>query len=140
MNRRGSYIAEAAVVLPVIIFAVITVVLIVMLFYEQSVNQSRMHMALRCEAGQITGKTVTYNEELQPLDAATVWDGNIASERKGLFRQVAGDKEIQMIAKGILSERFALRLSDTAHAADGVNYIRLKGAIGKEAAEDDEQN
>ena len=34
-NKRGSYIMEASLVLPVLIFAVITVVLIIMFFYSQ---------------------------------------------------------------------------------------------------------
>ena len=46
-NRQGSHMAEAAVVLPIVILAVITLVLIIMFFYQQSIQQSRMHMVLR---------------------------------------------------------------------------------------------
>ena len=45
---------EASLVLPVLIFAVITVVLIIMFFYSQMTQRSQMHIALRQEAGRQT--------------------------------------------------------------------------------------
>ena len=48
---------EAAVVMPFIIVSVITAVLAVMFFYSQMTEQCSMHMALRAEAGRVTGKT-----------------------------------------------------------------------------------
>ena len=53
-NKRGSYIMEASLVLPVLIFAVITVVLIIMFFYSQMTQRSQMHIARRQEAGRQT--------------------------------------------------------------------------------------
>ena len=50
-SKRGSYIMEASLVLPILIFAVITVVLIIMFFYSQMTERSQMHIALRQEAG-----------------------------------------------------------------------------------------
>ena len=52
MNKRGSYIAEAAIVLPFIILAVITCVLIVMDFYESVSQQCEEHRVER--AGEVT--------------------------------------------------------------------------------------
>ena len=44
-SKRGSYIAEASIVLPMVVLAVITVMLIVMFFYSQVTEQSRLHIA-----------------------------------------------------------------------------------------------
>ena len=69
-NKRGSYIVEAAIVLPMVILSVITVVLIVMFFYSQVTEQSRMHITLRGEAGAATGRT-SYTEEARRRGTST---------------------------------------------------------------------
>lgn len=51
-NKRGSYIMEASLVLPVLIFAVITVVLIIMFFYSQMTQRSQMHIAPASGSGK----------------------------------------------------------------------------------------
>ena len=128
-SRRGSYIAEAAVVLPVIILTVITVVLIIMFFYDESVNQSKMHIALRCETGQVTKKTTSYINESGITDSGTVWDGNLTIDRNGIFRKVSGDKSIYIIARGILKSRAANTISDSAYVIDAVRFVRVHGSI-----------
>ena len=55
MNKHGSYIAEAAIVLPFIILAVITCVLIVMDFYEGVSTQCEEHKVERI--GTVVGDT-----------------------------------------------------------------------------------
>ena len=73
-SKRGSYIMEASLVLPILIFAVITVVLIIMFFYSQMTERSQMHIALRQEAGL---QTETMRNE-DSLD----WDGEIYTNEK----------------------------------------------------------
>ena len=128
-SRRGSYIAEAAVVLPIIILTVITVILIIMFFYDESVNQSQTHIALRCEAGQITEKTSSYINEEGITDSGTIWDGNISVDRKGIFSRVSGSKRISLIARGVLRVRETNELSDSAHVIDAVKFVRVHGSI-----------
>ena len=72
-NKRGSYIMEASLVLPVLIFAVITVVLIIMFFYSQMTQRSQMHIALRQEAGRQT-ETMTSEHVLE-------WDGEMYAKK-----------------------------------------------------------
>ena len=43
---------KASLVLPVLIFAVITVVLIIMFFYSQMTQRSQMHIAVRKREGR----------------------------------------------------------------------------------------
>ncbi|MCF0144663.1 MAG: hypothetical protein HUJ79_06180 [Firmicutes bacterium] len=105
-----------------------------MFFYETSVSQSHMHMALRCEAGQITGKTTTYDEDNSVADAGSLWDGTITTGRKGVFKNVEGSKDISMIARGVLYNRRTQNISDSAHAPDGVKYVRLKNSMTRGAS------
>ena len=58
LNKKGSYVIEAAVVLPVIMLSVITAILIIMFFYTQMTEQCRLHEVLRAEAGRMTDKTI----------------------------------------------------------------------------------
>ena len=61
-NKRGSYIMEASLVLPVLIFAVITVVLIIMFFYSQMTQLSAENgVSLRCTAAVGGGITWLVN-------------------------------------------------------------------------------
>ena len=65
---------EASLVLPVLIFAVITVVLIIMFFYSQMTQRSQMHIALRQEAGKQT-ETMTSEHVLE-------WDGEMYTKKR----------------------------------------------------------
>lgn len=110
MNKNGSYIAEAAIALPIVIFAIITVILAVMFFYEQSVEESRMHIALRCQAGQITEKCTYYIDGF-PVDAAAIWKGDISVNNAGLHKNVTGQANISMLHQGLLRSLGTRRLS-----------------------------
>ena len=101
-SKRGSYIMEASIVLPVLIFAVITVVLIIMFFYSQMTEQSRMHIAMRHEAGHAeiyTKKTVTGS-------------------------RAYGKKYLIMDHRGILEKKGTFVLEGTCSSIDGARYVR----------------
>ena len=57
MNKKGSAIAEAAIVFPVVILVVMTVVYILINLYTEAATAARDHLALRCESG-IRAETV----------------------------------------------------------------------------------
>ncbi len=134
LSKRGSYIAEAAVVLPFVILSVITTVLITMYFYESSVSESRMHMALRCEAG-LSAETVTrFSEDSSVLSSEALWDGSITSHGVSAAKIFKASREISMISEGLLSHLGQRRLSGELRAADPVLSLRLRQIIqpGKE--------
>ena len=112
--------AEAAVVLPIIILAVITVILIVMFFYEASVSQSQMHMYLRSEAGNISQRMQSSTEE---------WDGYCNVGRDGPFRNIEARKEISMFHRGLLKGKGSGTVYGSWHVADGVAFKRAKGFL-----------
>lgn len=124
-SKNGSYIAEAAVVLPIIIFAIITTVLIAMFFYEQSVEESRMHIALRCRAGQITEKTIFYTEGA-PAEPANIWDGDISVSSRGVYKDVIGQGNVSMVHNGLIRGFISNEIQGEWAAIDPVKIRRMK--------------
>lgn len=62
-SKRGSAQVEAAVVLPLVILAVISSVWIMAYFYMQTAARSGIHLALRCEAGVLSGTVLCAGDE-----------------------------------------------------------------------------
>ena len=129
MNRRGSYIAEAAVVLPFVILAVITVVLIIMFFYTSSLSQCRMHMALRCEAGLITEKCTSYADDGTALSTDELWDGRITSSGLPAAKRVAAAGDVSMVSRGLLSNIGRRQITGDLLAIDPVGTLRIRQAV-----------
>ena len=80
MNKRGSYIAEAAIVLPFIILAVITCVLIVMDFYEGVSQQCEDHKVER--AGEVAEETAFADADGDLPSAPTAKIAGVSYVRK----------------------------------------------------------
>ena len=115
-NKRGSYIMEASLVLPVLIFAVITVVLIIMFFYSQMTQRSQMHIALRQEAGRQT-ETMTSEHVLE-------WDGEMYTKKGFAGVTVTGKKYLLMEHKGILTKKGVFAVKGSCSGVDAVQYVR----------------
>ena len=128
-SRRGSYIAEAAVVLPFVILAVITVVLIIMFFYTSSLSQCRMHMALRCEAGLITEKCTSYANDGTTLSADELWDGHITLSGLSAAKRVTAAADVSMVSRGLLSKVGRRQITGDLLAIDPVGALRIRQAV-----------
>ena len=115
-SKRGSYIMEASLVLPILIFAVITVVLIIMFFYSQMTERSQMHIALRQESGL---QTETMKNEVS-LD----WDGEIYTKKGAAGVDVTGKKYLLMEHRGILSKKGAFAIQGSCSGVDAAQYVR----------------
>lgn len=115
-SKKGSYIVEASVVLPIIILVTITIVLIIMFFYSQMAEQSRMHVFLRCEAGVLSEKNFYVHD--------ANWDGEMHS-KKGLTEfEIYGKKYLIMDNKGMLSKKGVFIIEDRCRKVDGAKYVR----------------
>ena len=114
-SKRGTYLIEAAVVLPIVILTVITVVLIVMYFYDCSVQQSNLHRALRYEASSVSGKTVYYFDAHEHSDAGIYF----THERKHL----SASTHVTMIHRGILRRRGQKEIKGSIHLYDAAKYV-----------------
>ena len=120
-SRRGSYIMEAALVLPVIILTVITTVFIIMFFYSQATEQSRLHIALRYEAGMISEKSVSF------ADAET--DAEIYTKKRAIGGAAFGKKYLVMPHRGLLSKKGAFSIEGSCYGTDGPKYVRYRNIV-----------
>lgn len=120
MNKKGSYIMEAAVVLPVLILAVITSILIIMFFFSQMTEKCRLHMALRNEAGMMSGQTVYMGESRDVSDT----DAEIYTSKGITGGTVYGKKYLIMEHQGILEKKGTFVVEGSCHSVDGTDYVR----------------
>ncbi len=117
INRKGSYIMEAAIVMPILILAVITSVMIIIFFYREMREQSLMHTALMNEAAVlIQGEYFTADEGS--------WDGSVDLKKSIDGGTVFGKKYLLMDNKGILAEKGTFTLEDRYVFVDGPDYVR----------------
>ena len=123
--------------LPFVILAVITTVLIIMFFYESSVSESRMHMALRCEAGLISEKCTSYSDEGTALSPDDIWDGNITSSGVSPAKRVSGSADVAMVSRGLLYRLGRRHISGYARVLDPVSLLRIR-QIASPAGGDEE--
>ena len=120
------------------ILSVITVVMIVMFFYESSLAESRMHMALRCEAGLITEKCTSYSEDGTVLSPDTVWNGDITTSGVTPAKRVIGNGEVRMVSRGLLSGLGLREVKGDLRAVDPVKLLRIRQTVHPlEASGDD---
>lgn len=120
-SRRGSTMIEATMVLPLLILSVITCVLICMFFYDTTITQCKLHQALRCEAGRVTGQTTNLNPP--HYDAGKL---SLTESPLDIIRTVTGKEHTDMIHQGILRNRVSANMESTWYAADGVKYVRYR--------------
>lgn len=123
--KRGSYIIEAAVILPVIILVTITSMMIVMFFYNQMIVRSQLHIALRNEAGVISGQTmyVDAGGDISDIEFETHCE-------KGLLGgTVYGKKYLIMEHEGILNKKGTFTATGENHIIDGPDYVRYRQLV-----------
>jgi len=117
---------EAAVVFPLVIITVITCVLICMFFYSQTIEQSRLHMAMRQAAGQADGHR-------EYGDVIGGYEDRITTERSGLFYSSRGMESVRMINRGSIRGRVDQRIESIWTASNGVSYVRFCGLASRVA-------
>lgn len=115
--------------LPFVILAVITVVLIIMFFYTSSLSQCRMHMALRCEAGLITEKCTSYADDGTALSTDELWDRHITSSGLPAAKRVTAAGDVSMVSRGLLSNIGRRQITGDLLAIDPVGTLRIRQAV-----------
>ena len=63
INKKGSAVVEATMVFPVMIFAVIAVIYILIYFFGQLNSQVKLHSALRAECGSLCDNLFYVNHD-----------------------------------------------------------------------------
>lgn len=130
-SRKGSYIVEAAIVLPMVILAVITLVLIIMFFYSQVTERSAMHIALRHGAGEAAGKTVYtgVEEDGGKGDLTDESDTDVYVDRGIVESEAYGKRYLMLENRGLLEKRSPFIIEGKCVAVDGAAYIRYRNVI-----------
>ena len=115
--------------LPFVILAVITVVLIILFFYTSDLSPCRMHMALRCEAGLITEKCTSYADDGTALSTDELWDGRITSSGLPAAKRVTAAADVSMVSRGLLSKVGRRQITGDLLAIDPVGTLRIRQAV-----------
>ncbi|MBP3383971.1 MAG: pilus assembly protein [Firmicutes bacterium] len=117
-SKKGSAIVEAAVVFPVIILSLLTVIYIFIYFYGHVTKQVSVHSVLRYEAGLISENMYKKDQTESELPVYRQGDriycrSIAASQAMGLI----GPAEKKIYAeKYIIDETSVVRLADFAEA------------------------
>lgn len=120
-KRSGSTFVEAALVLPVCVLAVVTIVYIMMFLYSEAAGQAMVHVATRAAAGEETDTVIT--AEHVPA-AVTAYE----SKRRGLACFTA-DKGIYVRAGGLMRRALKRDVSSSSYTVDEAKLIRYKDFI-----------
>lgn len=112
---------EASVVLPMIILAVITAVLVIMFFFSQMSERSRMHIELRKESGRAAESTAYLHQ--------SAWEGEIYTEKKGVGGEVYGKKYLIMEHSGLLSKKGTFIIEDRCFYINAAQYVRYCNVV-----------
>ena len=100
-----------------------------MFFYESSLAESRMHMALRCEAGLVTEKCTFYSEDGSVLSTESVWDGSVTTSGVTPAKRVIGNGEVRMVSRGLLSGIGEREITGSLRAVDPVRLLRIRQTV-----------
>ena len=117
-SKKGTYLIEAAVVFPIVIVTLLTLIMVVMYFYDCSAVQSDMHKFLRKEAGEVSGKTVYYSYDVDE-------DFYTQQER----RKITASRDVFMWRRGILYRKGVRTVSGSVHITDGTKYVLRRQII-----------
>jgi len=55
MDRKGSAMVEATIILPFIVLCIMTIIAILMFIFEEAAASANLHQAIRTESGELTG-------------------------------------------------------------------------------------
>lgn len=117
---------EAAIILPLIVLTTITIILIIMFFFTQMTESSRLHIALREDAGRRTGQTEYIGTDIDS-------DVNIEFDKSISGGTVYGRKNLIMDHKGILYKKGVFAVKGSSYVVDGTEYVRycrlIKGIV-----------
>ncbi len=121
--RPGSTYVEAALVLPVCILAVVTIVYIMIFLYSEVESQAMVHVASNAAAGE-SNDTVIVTEHIPR--GITPYE----SKRRGLSCFTA-ERGVRVRAGGLLRRAVTRDVSSSAYTVDEAKLIRYMDFIYK---------
>jgi len=133
MNKKGGAMVEAALVFPVIILTLMTMIAILMFLFEEAAGQAGLHLVIRTEAGRETG---TFHG--QSGSSSVEVDRGI----KGIHSVMNGRASVTFEGAGILQNPYQKSILGYQHLTDERKYARYFDLFAKEeknAGEDTEK-
>lgn len=113
-KKKGGTIVEAAMVFPLVILAVLTLIYILIFFYQVTETNVKMHLALRAESGKLS-ETLDYGEQpeapypVYKKAGSVCYKGTLSFLEAGLLKSLY--KEISA-SKYVDDERAFIRLME----------------------------
>lgn len=121
MNNKGSTIVEAALVFPIILLSLMTLISILMFLFEDSAAQADLHTVIRREAGKETGTFISHSGSSRVV----VYDGI-----RGIYRVMNGSSSATFEGGGILSRSFQKPVTGYLYMTDERKYARYIDFFG----------
>ena len=120
-KRRGSTFVEAALVFPVCILAVVTVVYIMLFLYTEAATQAMVHVAANAGAGAKTDTVISSGHLPRGVAA-------YESSRSGLSC-IRAEKGISVRTGGIGARMMRREIASTSYTVDEAKLIRYTDIV-----------
>jgi hypothetical protein len=115
MNQKGGTMVEAALVFPIIILSLMTIIAILMFLFEEAAAQAELHLVLRTESGRQNG---TFHGKSGSTNVM------IDSGFKGIHKVMNGKSSVTFDEIKILPRGFDKPLTGYQHLTDERKYSR----------------
>ncbi len=113
--------------MPIVVLSIITIIVILIFFYEESVLTSKLHRVIRCEAGLVSEKTIYYDEmDNRVISTSDQKEFNIESQGGIPFRKIYGKGSIALRYKGLVREETSSTVTGEWYAVSGSKFKRLR--------------
>lgn len=122
MNKRGSAIAGAVMVFPVVILTVAALICIMTYFYKQLNDRVDMHIMLRAEGGSICGNMYYSNVNER--------DFSIYKEAQQIYSSYVTVSDADWMLMGRKKEIGARK-----YLVDESDFVRMTSVIGDDKSE-----
>ncbi len=122
-NKRGAAMVEAAIVYPIVIIAMMTVLYLLMALYSTAASTAELHTALRQKAGN----------ESETVLAENFSEQTVSLHREGgiLYDTVQGECSDTAWAEGLFRISLQRNYRDKILLMDEEKYIRCLDATAK---------
>ena len=115
-SKRGTTMVEAALIFPLVILTVMTVIFILTFMFQEVAGHSRLHLALNAEMGKETGTVETFKNvpaEVRPYKSF-----------HGVSECYLAEKDLRFTKKGLLSGSFTKVMESRVYSVDEKKFIR----------------
>lgn len=140
-SRQGNAIVEAAIVFPIMVLSIVTVIYILLSMYSQTVSSAKLHMALAEIAADKSGCRIYGESQQELIDAAfgnkvisdilSEIQINVEKESGIIRKKIIAEVKYKAYAKGVIDRAVIRNFEDEVYVIDEEEYIRCMDIGGK---------